>query len=315
VGIAVHPDAPLTAWVFPGQGSQAVGMARDLFDASATTRALFDEASERAGFDVARCCFDGPAEVLQSTENAQPCLLTASVAFAQALAERGATPFMVAGHSLGEYSALVQAGVLGFGDAVWAVRQRGLLMAAAQGGAMAAILGLSDDLVRTACDATPGVVVPANYNAPGQVVISGEQAAVAAAAERATTLGAKRVVPLKVSGAFHSPLMHPAAQAMAANLATLTCAPPAMPVVSNVTALPVTSQHDFGPLLVRQITEPVRWTGVMQTLMAAGVRRIVEVGPGRVLAGLARQFDRSLDIVSVGTVEGMDALTLPNQRS
>lgn len=297
-----------TAWLFPGQGSQVVGMARDLHAADPAVRRMFEEASSRVGFDVAARCFDGPADELQRTEIAQPCLLTASVAFARALHARGQAPSFVAGHSLGEYSALVEADVLSFGDAVWAVRRRGELMATAEGGAMAAILGLSDALVQQACAESAGTVVPANFNAPGQVVISGSPDAVAAASDAAKRLGAVRVVSLRVSGAFHSPLMQPAAQELEQALHAVSFNSARVPVVCNVSAELVEHADRFAPLLVRQVAEPVRWTAVMTTLLNQGVRRFVEVGPGRVLAGLARQIDRGVEVVNVGTLDSLDKM-------
>jgi [acyl-carrier-protein] S-malonyltransferase len=287
----------MRGWLFPGQGSQHVGMAQALYDADAGVRDLFAEAADRSGFDIARLCFDGPTEELQRTENAQPCLLTVSVAWARTLTARGFSPDIVAGHSLGEYSALVQAGVLAFGDAVYAVGRRGALMAAVGEGAMAAILGLDDARVAEAC-AGAGDVVPANYNAPGQVVISGSAAAVAKAGEAARALGAGRVVTLKVSGAFHSPLMRPMAAELAGVLGGLRFADARVPVICNVDAALHRQAADFPPLLVRQVAEPVLWTGVMRMLRAQGATECVEVGPGRVLTGLMRQTNREMAMVS-----------------
>ena len=286
-----------TAWLFPGQGSQQVGMGRELYETDPATPALFAEATERSGIDITRLCFEGPAEILQQTEHAQPCLLTVSVAYGQALLARGMTPDYLAGHSLGEYSALVLAGVMAFGDAVHAVRRRGELMAAAGKGAMAAILGLDDKKVEEAC-ACSGEVVPANYNAPGQVVISGTAEAVERASVVARQLGATRVVPLKVSGPFHSSLMRPAATELAAVLSTMHFSAAQFPVVCNVDGAVHQDAQDFPPLLVRQVAEPVRWSASMRCLLAAGVDRCLEVGPGRVLSGLMRQMDRMVETVN-----------------
>lgn len=297
-----------TAWLFPGQGSQTVGMAHDLYQQSEAVRELYAEASDRVGFDIARVSFEGPPELLQRTEYAQPCLLVASTACARVLSGHGLAPVAVAGHSLGEYSALVQAGVLRAGDAAWAVRRRGELMATATAGTMAAILGLDDAKVEEACARVGGAVVPANYNAPGQVVISGAAEAVAAASALAQQMGATRVVQLRVSGPFHSPLMEPVAAELAGVLGTLPFADASVPVVANVDAMPVRAANAFPPLLVRQVAEPVRWSGVMRALLDLGVRRVVEVGPGRVLSGLARQIDRSLALAQAGTLEAIERL-------
>lgn len=287
----------MIGWLFPGQGSQQVGMGQALYDADSSVRDIFAEATERSGVDIARLCFEGPAEELQRTENAQPCLLTASIAWARALAARGLSPDIVAGHSLGEYSALVQAGVLSFGDAVYAVRRRGELMAAVGAGAMAAILGLDDAKVEEACAGTGGAV-PANYNAPGQVVISGSTAAVEKAGAVARELGASRVVMLNVSGPFHSPLMQPMAAELGGVLGALPFADARVPVVCNVDAAPHRLAADFPTLLVQQVAMPVRWTGVMRTLVTQGVAECLEVGPGRVLTGLMRQAHRGVAMVS-----------------
>lgn len=290
-----------TAWLFPGQGSQQVGMGRELYEADAVVRSLFAEASERSGLDIASLCFEGPAAILQLTEHAQPCLLTVSVAYGQALAARGQAPDCVAGHSLGEYSALVQAGVLAFGDAVHAVRRRGQLMASVGQGAMAAVLGLDDSLVEQAC-ADAGEVVPANYNAPRQVVISGTAEAVARASAAARALGATRVVPLNVSGPFHSSLMRPAATELAGVLGGLHFSDARLPVVCNVDGAVHRDADEFPSLLVRQVAEPVRWSAVMRCVLDTGVARCVEVGPGRVLSGLMRQTNRTIETANAAAL-------------
>jgi [acyl-carrier-protein] S-malonyltransferase len=301
------------AFVFPGQGSQRVGMGQALAQTFPECRAVFEEADDALGTPLSRVCFEGPEAQLRLTENTQPAILTVSVAAARLLASRGIAPAMAAGHSLGEYSAHVAAGTLAFGDAVRTVRRRGRYMQEAVPvgqGAMAAILGLEAAAVEQACrEAADGdVVAPANLNAPGQVVIAGTAAAVARAGERAKALGAKRVVPLPVSAPFHCALMQPAQDRLAPELRALPVKPPSMPVVANVDAAPKTDGPSAIDALVRQVSAPVRWEEVVRTLASAGIRAYVEVGPGTVLSGLVRKIDREARVANLEAPSDLDAV-------
>jgi len=301
------------AFVFPGQGSQRVGMGQALAQTFPECRAVFEEADDALGAPLSRVCFEGPEAQLRLTENTQPAILTVSVAAARLLASRGIAPAMAAGHSLGEYSAHVAAGTLAFGDAVRTVRRRGRYMQEAVPvgqGAMAAILGLEAAAVAQACrEAADGdVVAPANLNAPGQVVIAGTAAAVARAGERAKALGAKRVVPLPVSAPFHCALMQPAQDRLAPELRALKVKPPSMPVVANVDAAPKTDGPSAIDALVRQVSAPVRWEEVVRTLASAGIRAYVEVGPGTVLSGLVRKIDREARVANLEAPSDLDAV-------
>lgn len=283
------------AFVFPGQGSQAVGMGRGFYDASAAAKALYGEASEALGFDLARLCFEGPEAELQLTANTQPAILTASVAAATGLAERGVAPAIVAGHSLGEYSALVVAGSLPFADAVRVVRRRGKFMQEAVPvgtGAMAALLGLELLVVEEICrDAADGEVVSvANVNSPTQIVIAGHKTAVERAVALARERGGKKSVLLSVSAPFHSQLMRPAADRLAGELGKVRVSAPKIPVVRNVDAGLTTSADEVVPFLIRQVASPVRWTECVQRMVREGATTFVEVGPGRVLTGLLKRI-------------------------
>jgi [acyl-carrier-protein] S-malonyltransferase len=303
----------LIAFIFPGQGSQAVGMGKALADAFPLCQQTFDEADAALGDPISRVCFEGPAEQLTLTENTQPAILTVSIAAWRLLAARGYTPSFVAGHSLGEYSAHVAAGTLAFEDAVRIVRRRGRYMQEAVpvgAGAMAAILGLDAALVAQACaEAAQGEVVsPANLNAPGQVVIAGGREAVARAGERARELGARRVIPLPVSAPFHCALMIPAERRLAPELRALRVADPRVPVVANVDAEPKRDGGAAIEALIRQVSMPVRWEASIRRLASEGVRAYVELGPGSVLGGLVRKIDREATVLNVGSPEGLDAV-------
>jgi [acyl-carrier-protein] S-malonyltransferase len=310
------------AFIFPGQGAQRAGMGKALAAAFPAARAAFDEADAafaRAAADPAPArslsalCFEGPEEHLALTEITQPAILAASVAAARVLAGEGIVPGMVAGHSLGEYSAHVVAGTLALGDAVETVRRRGRYMqeAVAVGeGAMAAILGLDLPAVQRACEesADGEVVSPANINGPGQIVIAGSAAAVARAAERARALGARRVVPLAVSAPFHCALMKPAEARLGPELRALAASDPRVSVVANVDGEPKRDRAAAIDALVRQVSSPVRWDDVVRRLAAAGTTTYVEVGPGTVLGGLVRKIHGGAQVVHFASPEDLAAV-------
>lgn len=305
------PGAPRVVFQFPGQGSQAVGMGAALAAAFPEARETFREADEALGAPLSTLCHEGPEEALVRTESAQPALLAHSTAVVRVLAARGLEPDAAAGHSLGEFSAHVAAGSLSFPDAVRLVRARGEAMAAAgraRPGAMAAVLGLGEEAVAALCEAVRGddeILAPANYNAPGQIVVSGSTAAVRRAVERAREEGA-RAVELAVSGAFHTPLMEPAAEALAAALDAVEIRRARIPVVANVDARPVREPAEIRARLLDQLTAPVRWVACVESLRALGARRFVEPGPGRVLTGLLRRIDRTLEGEAVGEPDDVD---------
>ncbi|MEM1114515.1 MAG: ACP S-malonyltransferase [Pseudomonadota bacterium] len=297
------------AFVFPGQGSQKVGMLAGAHGAFSEVGETFAEASEALGYDMWDLVQHGEQDALNLTETTQPVLLTASVALWRAwLAQHGERPAVMAGHSLGEFSALVCAGSLDFADAVRLVRQRGQFMQSAVPvgeGAMAAIIGLDDDTINDICDSTDGVVAAVNFNSPGQVVIAGHTAAVDAAITALKGAGAKRALPLPVSAPFHTTLMKAAGERLSEAIADIDIKAPAIPVIHNVHAQTEAAPERIRELLVEQIYSPVRWTQCVQTMAIRGARQVVECGPGRVLSGLNRRIDKSLSSFSLEDPDGL----------
>lgn len=299
------------AFIFPGQGSQITGMGCELAGRFASARKVFDEADSALGFALSRLCFEGPAEDLQLTANTQPAILTASVATAEVLREKGVRPDIVAGHSLGEYSALVAAGAIRLADGVQLVRKRGEYMQQAVPigqGAMAALIGMELPLAEEVCrEAAQGEVVsPANINSPAQIVIAGHAAAVTRAVELAKRRGAKRAILLNVSAPFHCALMKPAQDRLSADLDALEIADLQSPLVNNADAAVVRAAPDVRDGLKRQVTASVRWEESMRRLRAEGVSLFIEVGPGKVLTGLMRQIDREATCLHVEDVASLD---------
>ncbi len=301
------------AFVFPGQGSQYSGMGKEMHDAFSCARDAFDEASQALGLSLQDLCFKGPEEVLKLTRNTQPAILTVSIAILRILQSRGLSPSFVAGHSLGEYSALVCAEALTLGDAARLVRNRGEYMQAAVPpgkGMMSAVLGLVAPEVELACHeaASEGIVSPANYNAPDQVVIAGEVSAVTRAGEIARQRGAKRVMPLPVSAPFHCALMAPARERLAVDLARQEFRDLEMPLIANAGATRVETGAEARASLIRQVCEPVRWVETIRNLVHDGVDTFVEVGPGRVLTGLVKKIAPQVRTFSADGIRGIEAL-------
>lgn len=300
------------AFIFPGQGSQYVGMGKELNE-TATGRKLFAEAEKALGFSLSSLCFDGPEDLLTRTENTQPAVLTVSLIALNLLREKGLRPELVAGHSLGEYSALAAGGSLSFADAVRLVRRRGELMEEVTkeaGGGMAAIIGLDagevEDICREASGA--GVVEAVNYNSPVQTIISGETAGLDKAREIALARGAKRAIPLPVSAPFHSSLMNPVADRFQPELEETELRDAEIPVIANITGQPETQAGEIRGNLIRQINGPVHWTESVQYMISRGIDTFVEVGPGKVLTGLLRKIDRSVTCHPVETPESIEGL-------
>ena len=312
-----------TAFVFPGQGSQYVGMGRDLYETYPEAKALFDEADGILGFSLSRLCFEGPKEELDDTINTQPALLTVSVALLQITSTELSTgleldqlnPASVAGHSMGEYTALVAAEALDFADGLHLVRERGRLMKEAgelNPGAMAAIIGLDAGTLEGICQEARiqfpvSSVQIANYNSLGQIVISGHKEALGRAMELAGERGARRVIPLAVSIASHSPLMQPAAESFASIVAQVDFHQPRVPVVANVTAAPITTVAEIKEELVEQLTSTVRWVESVQYMIGQGVTTFVEIGPKNVLTGLIKRIDKGVQVMNVEDVAGVKA--------
>lgn len=307
--------APNVFLLFPGQGAQKPGMARDVVEAGGHASALFEEASEILGFDLGAMVFDGEAETLSRTENCQPALLVASLALLETLRERVHLNITGAmGLSLGEYTALVALNVIDFADAVRLVRKRGELMEEAGRGrdtTMASVIGLDGDVVEKVCrDASDaGLVVPANYNCPGQLVISGERPAVEKASELAKQAGAKRVLPLQVSAAFHSPVMQPAQEGLRQALADIPLREPTARFLCNADAAELSDPEAIRDSLARQVVSPVRWEQSCKTVLASGEALFYEIGPGTVCRGLMKRIDKNVEVVSVGTLDSIEALS------
>ena len=303
--MAIDNRQSAMAFIFPGQGSQHPGMGRDLAERFPAARQVFEEADEALGFPLSELCFNGPAEQLQLTENTQPAILTVSIAALRAAQSEGfPRAEFVAGHSLGEYSALVAAGALHLGDAIRTVRARGRYMQEAVpvgAGAMAAILGADLEMVNAGCEeASQGEICSAaNINSPGQVVIAGAAGAIDRAIVILKERGAKRAMKLNVSAPFHCAMMKPAQERLAADLDTIQFGDSEMPVVTNVDARAVTSADLLRDSLVRQVSQPVRWLESVEFLISQGVKTFIEIGPGKVLSGLVRQIDRSVQCVNV----------------
>ncbi len=299
-------------FVFPGQGSQSVGMGKALYDAHPSSRLVYEEAGAILGYDIAALCFEGPSERLNLTEYTQPALLTAGLAAFRLLEPAGIKPVAVAGHSLGEYSALVAAGGIDFGAAVSLVQKRGRYMAEAVpagAGMVVALLGLAADIVRELCRdaAAVGVVAPANLNSPGQVVVAGEKAAVERAIELAKGKGCRKAIPLPVSVPVHTPLMQPAADRLAADVAATRWSDLRVPLINNVDAKAIRRSVDVQGALVRQLPSPVRWEESVRVMYEMGVRTFVEVGPGTVLAGLIKRIVPEAATLNVHDPKSLDA--------
>jgi [acyl-carrier-protein] S-malonyltransferase len=304
------------SFLFPGQGSQKVGMGKDFFSTSDLAKRRFDECNAILGRDLSSLMFDGPDEQLTQTQNTQPALFVLETIIADSLKEKGIVPSFTAGHSLGEYGALYAARVLTFSDGLLIVAKRGQLMAEAgkkTPGAMAAVIGLPKQQITDALTrGVTGIVVCANENSPDQTVISGEESAVVQACELLKKVGAKRAIQLPVSGAFHSPLMAPCAEEFAAFLEQYAFSDPTCPVIANVTAQAETSGATLKGLLVKQLTSPVRWVEIMANLGSADHGTCLETGPGSVLSGLARKCDSRMNVVPCGTAENVYSLVSNN---
>ncbi|MCJ7426747.1 MAG: ACP S-malonyltransferase [Dehalococcoidales bacterium] len=301
------------AYVFPGQGSQWVGMGRDLYQDFGAAKTVFDQADEALGFALSRLCFDGPEDELRQTINAQPAIVTTSFACLEASREMVELPpaSYVAGHSLGEYTALVAAGVLDFATAVYLARERGRLMHEAgqlTPGGMAAIIGLDETSLAELCAETGAQI--ANINCPGQIVISGAEDNLNQAVELAKSLGAHRVIPLQVSGAFHTPLMQPAVDGMAKIIAKLEFNDPATPIVGNTIAQPLATAPAVKEELLYQLCNCVQWQRSVEYMVADGVTVFIEIGPGKVLAGLIKRIDRNVKILNIGDAESVRNFTV-----
>jgi [acyl-carrier-protein] S-malonyltransferase len=296
-----------TAYVFPGQGAQWVGMGRDLYQGFDSAKAVFEQADEALDFPLSRLCFDGPEDELLQTVNAQPAIVTVSFACLEAVRDVGGLePAFVAGHSLGEYTALAAAGVLDFATTVYLARERGRLMHEAgqiKPGGMAAVIGLDEPVLSEVCSKTGARI--ANINCPGQIVISGAEDKLTQAMDLVKARGAHRVIRLQVSGAFHTPLMQPAVDGMAEIIAKLSFNQPAVPIIGNTTAQPLTTAESVKEELLRQLCNCVQWQRSVEYMLGDGVSSFIELGPGRVLAGLIKRIDRGVNIINIGDAEAV----------
>jgi [acyl-carrier-protein] S-malonyltransferase len=307
-------ESSKVAYVFPGQGAQSTGMGLDLYSTYSAARKVFDEADASLGFSLSHLCFEGPEEELTKTHNVQPAILVVSIACLRALEEAGIanfpSPALVAGHSLGEYTALVAAGTLGLADAVLLVRERGRLMYEAglrNPGSMLAVIGLDEAIVEN-ISADSGTEI-SNVNCPGQVVVSGASAALAEAAKLAKARGARVVIPLKVSGAFHSALMEPVIDEFSKAVSSARFRSPVIPVISNVTAQPLTNVDSIKEELVRQLRNCIQWQRSVEYMVQSGVTAVYEIGPGRVLSGLIKRINSELQIFNISGTEEIAQLT------
>ncbi|MCL0094714.1 ACP S-malonyltransferase [Dehalococcoidales bacterium] len=297
------------AYLFPGQGSQWVGMGRDLYHNFASAKAVFDQADEALGFPLSRLCFDGPEDELRQTVNAQPAIVTVSLACLKAAlaeADKLPPPTFVAGHSLGEYTALAAAGVLDFATTIYLAGKRGWLMHQAglkQPGGMVAVIGLDEVVLTEVCEQTDTRI--ANINCLGQLVISGAKENLTQAVDLANTRGAYRTIPLPVTGAFHTPLMQPAVEGMAEVIDNLSFADPVIPIIANTTAQPLTTAEMVKAELLRQLCNGIQWQRSIEYMINNGVTTFIELGPGKVLTGLIKRIDKNVKLINIGDVEAI----------